>query len=263
MKRIILFLILVVLISGCTEKIIEEQPIREESSSEQTRKCSNEGEFCGGIAGIMCCEGLKCQLDGNYPDAGGECIIGATKTKELCEEDKEYMKFKDPNGPLLSIPFDAEDYSTKYWGIVPFCAKLRHSNTMHGALDFELKPDSKVFAATDGIIEHTQVGREEGSGEIISVRGDGFALDYSGLTNLQVKKGDEIKKGDYIANAVLIPHGEHHLHLGITINGRQECPLKYMDKEFKEAFEQMFAQADYRSQTTALCACNCESLESK
>lgn len=32
-----------------------------------------EGEFCGGIAGTPCPNGYTCQLDGNYPDAGGKC----------------------------------------------------------------------------------------------------------------------------------------------------------------------------------------------
>ncbi len=31
------------------------------------------GEFCGGIAGIMCNEGLTCEYEGDYPDAGGTC----------------------------------------------------------------------------------------------------------------------------------------------------------------------------------------------
>jgi putative hemolysin len=42
---------------------------------EQQRKCNGEGEFCGGIAGIICCEG-SCQYDGDYPDAGGTCVKG-------------------------------------------------------------------------------------------------------------------------------------------------------------------------------------------
>ena len=33
-----------------------------------------EGEFCGGIAGIMCGTGLTCRYDGTYPDAGGTCV---------------------------------------------------------------------------------------------------------------------------------------------------------------------------------------------
>ncbi len=34
-----------------------------------------EGEFCGGIAGISCEDGLICQYEGDYPDAGGTCIM--------------------------------------------------------------------------------------------------------------------------------------------------------------------------------------------
>jgi eight-cysteine-cluster-containing protein len=36
--------------------------------------CRKEGEFCGGIAGIQCCSGFTCHLDGTYPDAGGKCV---------------------------------------------------------------------------------------------------------------------------------------------------------------------------------------------
>src|SRR3989344_8466058 len=50
-----------------------------------------EGKFCGGIAGIACPEGYKCQLEGKYPDAGGKCVkeeekpqLGDAATKEEC-----------------------------------------------------------------------------------------------------------------------------------------------------------------------------------
>lgn len=35
---------------------------------------SEEGTFCGGIAGIICPTGYECLYDGNYPDAGGKCV---------------------------------------------------------------------------------------------------------------------------------------------------------------------------------------------
>jgi len=39
---------------------------------------TTEGKFCGGIAANLpenqCPSGYKCQLDGNYPDAGGKCV---------------------------------------------------------------------------------------------------------------------------------------------------------------------------------------------
>ncbi len=33
-----------------------------------------EDVFCGGIAGMPCPSGFICELDGNYPDAGGWCV---------------------------------------------------------------------------------------------------------------------------------------------------------------------------------------------
>ncbi len=180
--------------------------------------------------------------------------------KELCTEDEEYLTRELPDKPVLSLPFDAEDYSTKYWGFIPFCAELKSGST-HTAIDFELKSDSKIYASESGVVGYTHVGEEEGTGEVIGIKGDGFALDYAGLTNSQVKVGDEVKKGDYLGDAVLIPHGEYHIHIGLIIDGKHECPLKYMDEEFKEAFKQMFAKSEYSSQTLAPCACNCESME--
>ena len=35
---------------------------------------SKVGAFCGGIAGIPCPDGLNCELEGSYPDAGGNCV---------------------------------------------------------------------------------------------------------------------------------------------------------------------------------------------
>ena len=31
-------------------------------------------QFCGGITGIICPEGYECKYEGDYPDAGGNCI---------------------------------------------------------------------------------------------------------------------------------------------------------------------------------------------
>lgn len=45
---------------------------------------TTEGEFCGGIAGIHCPTGYYCQLDGNYPDASGICVIKSPKIQKNC-----------------------------------------------------------------------------------------------------------------------------------------------------------------------------------
>lgn len=38
-----------------------------------------EPAFCGGIAGIQCPTGQHCELDGDYPDAGGSCQPGSAE----------------------------------------------------------------------------------------------------------------------------------------------------------------------------------------
>jgi hypothetical protein len=47
----------------------------ERSSTGTVRDRAALGEFCGGIAGILCEEGLECHYEGDYPDAGGTCHV--------------------------------------------------------------------------------------------------------------------------------------------------------------------------------------------
>jgi hypothetical protein len=71
-------LIGIVFLFACTKQITNE-------------RIKNEGEMCGGIAGFMCEEGLKCILDGNYPDAAGICV------KEEAKADCPMISQPSPN----------------------------------------------------------------------------------------------------------------------------------------------------------------------
>ncbi|MBU1089684.1 hypothetical protein KKF38_02740 [Patescibacteria group bacterium] len=50
------------------------------STVENSGESASEGEFCGGIAGIVCAGNLTCRLSGNYPDAGGICVAAENPT---------------------------------------------------------------------------------------------------------------------------------------------------------------------------------------
>lgn len=177
-------------------------------------------------------------------------------SEEICLTSEEYEK----GYPILSMPFKLEDYYPKSWGIVPFCADPWESGNVHNAIDFELKPNSKVYAAAGGKVTKLSYSDIEGAGEIMEVQGDGFTLDYSGLLNIRLGISGEMKRGDYIADVYETPFGEYHVHLGIVLDKGAECPIKYMDKEFKDALKEMFAQAHYLRQDEQPCACNCEYL---
>lgn len=47
-------------------------------------ECVNEDGMCGGLAGFACCSGLRCDLEGDYPDAAGTCIVDLPG--DICED---------------------------------------------------------------------------------------------------------------------------------------------------------------------------------
>ncbi|MCA9485941.1 MAG: hypothetical protein KC506_03795 [Nanoarchaeota archaeon] len=50
-------------------------------SEELVLDCAEQGALCGGIAGISCCGGLDCELEGDFPDASGTCVL---QEQEIC-----------------------------------------------------------------------------------------------------------------------------------------------------------------------------------
>jgi len=197
----------------------------------------------------------------SYNNDAGD-IIQTKPLEDVCLTNEEYSEVAKLNVPVLTLPFDMDDFSSKFWGAIPFCADQWEIGKLHNALDFEVKPDSKIYAAVDGEIRFIKVGEDEGAGDVIDVEIGNLKIGYAGLTNVQVKIGDRISRGDYLGDAAITPYGEYHLHLGISTNGNFECPIKYMDQEFIEATRQMFAESHYPSQLEFPCACNCEYMPS-
>jgi Zn-dependent metalloprotease len=57
------------------EIVLERENYRETENPTITKKCVNEGYICGGIAGLMCCDELVCNVKNEgMPDAAGVCI---------------------------------------------------------------------------------------------------------------------------------------------------------------------------------------------
>lgn len=185
-------------------------------------------------------------------------ISGAKKESgPMCLTKDKYKSGK----PILSLPFKLEDYDPKYWGMIPFCADPWKSGNIHNAIDFELKKTAKVYASADGVLTSSVYSDVEGAGQALTVRGNGYSIDYSGLKNVRFKIGEKMKKGDYMADVYRTPYGEYHVHLGISINKDPECPVKYMDKEFIDALKIMFPQSYYLRKKEEPCICNCEFLK--
>ncbi len=59
--------------------------------------CQTEGAFCGGKEVFHRCENqrLKCQLNDNYPEAGGKCVKSCSRAGEMCEGLKVCIYFEN------------------------------------------------------------------------------------------------------------------------------------------------------------------------
>ncbi len=72
-------IILIIAIVGISWYLSNIQNSKTQPNIPVVQRADNiEGKFCGGIAANLpenqCPAGYKCQMGGNYPDAGGQCV---------------------------------------------------------------------------------------------------------------------------------------------------------------------------------------------
>lgn len=94
-----------------------------------------EGEFCGGIAGVMCQDNLRCRLDGNDRDAGGVCVKAECDTDSDCAAggcSGEVCATKDATGKFMSICIMRSEYE---------CLKLTSCGCVEGKCAFKTTPE--------------------------------------------------------------------------------------------------------------------------
>ena len=190
---------------------------------------------------------------------------------DYCREHPEndfcdvYFREDRPDIPTLSMPFKVEDYVQTDWGMWPFCVHGGDHPEGHGGIDFELKEGTKILASADCTVEELEVDDPHGAGGGIYLLCGGIAVDYAGVINIQVKKGDEVKKGQFIGNPVKTSEGEPYIHWGTNnyIDQKIPCPLEYLDDEFKTFLNQKIKSAVYIEKGKEPDICNCEELPYK
>ena len=67
------------------------------------------------------------------------------------------------------------------------------------AIVIQAKEGQNVMAATEGLVKNIEKTEELGNVITMDI-GNGYEIVYGQLTNLQVKEGDRVSKGDYIAD---------------------------------------------------------------
>ena len=105
----------------------------------------------------------------------------------------------------------------------PFTDKIR----FHYGQDFAVNTGTKVYAPADGKIKYSN--NQGGYGKVIKIdHGNGFRTIYAHLSEIKVKRGSKVKRGDLIAisgnsGRTVGPH----LHYEVHQYGAPQNPLDY------------------------------------
>ncbi|MBN2227546.1 MAG: M23 family metallopeptidase [candidate division Zixibacteria bacterium] len=117
-------------------------------------------------------------------------------------------------------------YMTRGYGMKsdPFTGYQR----FHAGIDIANKIGTPIYAAADGVVRYT--GKMGDLGKLIDVdHGYGYRTRYGHLSNIKVKKGQKVRRGDLIGLMGSTGYSTgSHLHYEVLINGKQVNPLEYI-----------------------------------
>ncbi|MCM1151708.1 MAG: M23 family metallopeptidase [Alistipes sp.] len=102
----------------------------------------------------------------------------------------------------------------------------------HQGVDYTVPEGTRVFATADGVVRDVW-SRNSTSGRTVSIdHGNGYETSYSHLSQVNVRKGQRVSRGDIIARSgdtglSLAPH----LHYEVRYNGMRVDPIHYFFME--------------------------------
>lgn len=144
--------------------------------------------------------------------------------KEIEEQEAKKNAIADINGiKLATIPVTGT-ISSRY-GV---SSRIRRSN--HTGLDIAAITGTPIKVMADGVV--TNASYSGSYGKLIKVdHGNGVETWYAHTSKMYVKKGQEVKAGDIIAEVGSTGNSTGpHLHLEIRLNGEHINPQKYVYK---------------------------------
>lgn len=105
-----------------------------------------------------------------------------------------------------------------------------HVEKFHNGVDLAAPTGTAIYAAYDGIVVASDYGATMGNYVMID-HGDGLYTIYMHASELYVKKGDIVVRGEKIAAVGSTGRSTGpHLHFGVRLNGSYVSPWKYLSK---------------------------------
>lgn len=110
----------------------------------------------------------------------------------------------------------------------------------HKGVDLVAADGTAVNAMYDGTV--IDVTETFGMGQIVTIdHGDNVVAKYASLADVQVIKGQTVKKGDMLGSASTTASNEFmdgaHLHLEVSLNGTTVDPMPYVNGEVFREFD--------------------------
>jgi murein DD-endopeptidase MepM/ murein hydrolase activator NlpD len=99
---------------------------------------------------------------------------------------------------------------------------------MHNGADFAGAHGTDIFATADGVVTHA--GWQSGFGKLVTIQhAFGIETRYAHNTNIRVKVGQRVSRGDHIADMGSTGRSTGtHLHYEIRVSGRPVNPMIYI-----------------------------------
>lgn len=144
--------------------------------------------------------------------------------KEIKEQEAKENAIADINGIKLAVLPVTGTISSRY-GVT---SRIRRSN--HTGLDIAATTGTPIKVMADGVV--TNASYSGSYGKLVKVEhGNGVEIWYAHTSKMYVKKGQEVKAGDIIAEVGSTGNSTGpHLHLEIRLNGEHINPQKYVYK---------------------------------
>jgi murein DD-endopeptidase MepM/ murein hydrolase activator NlpD len=127
-----------------------------------------------------------------------------------------------PNSSPVTVAYRSSSYG---WRSDPFTGE----NAFHEGLDFPGPAGTPIYAAADGIV--TTAEDSAGYGKLVKIEhGSGLETRYGHNSNLMVKAGERVAKGQLIAEMGSTGRSTGpHLHYEIRLNGNALDPRQYLN----------------------------------
>ncbi len=161
-------------------------------------------------------------------EVDGLLTLSQFELEKFGEVEEALLKIEDRLRHTPSI-WPAKGWLSRGFGMKhdPFTGYLQ----MHRGLDLANRTGTPIIATADGKI--SKIGRTTGLGKLIVIQhGYGFVTRYGHLSEIKVKRGQKVKRGDVVALMGSTGYSTGpHLHYEVIRNGKYYDPRKYILNE--------------------------------